>query len=66
MAKHQNVFASWGGGWLEEFVKSGQVKDLTNEDIEFDRFIETALENATYDNKIYGLPLGISPYIFSL
>lgn len=59
-----DVFASWGGGWLEEFVKSGQVKDLTNEDIEFDRFIETALENATYDNKIYGLPLGISPYIF--
>lgn len=59
-----DLFASWGGGWLEEFVKSGQVMDLTDKDIEFDRFIETALGNSTFDDRIYGLPLGISPYIF--
>ncbi|KKK39406.1 sugar ABC transporter substrate-binding protein [Mesobacillus campisalis] len=59
-----DVFASWGGGWLHEFVKSDQVLDLTEQDIDFDKFIDVALANAKYDEKIYGLPLGISLYTF--
>lgn len=59
-----DVFASWGGGWLEEFVSSGMVKNLTEEDIDYDQFVDKALKNSTYDDKVYGLPLGISPYTF--
>jgi raffinose/stachyose/melibiose transport system substrate-binding protein len=62
--KAPDVFASWGGGWLEEFVESDQVMDLTNEDIEFDKFIDVALANSKFDDKVYGLPLGISLYTF--
>src|SRR5690606_2242409 len=59
-----DVFASWGGGWLEEFANSGKLLDLTNEDIDYSRFVDVALENSTYDGKVYGLPLGIAPYTF--
>lgn len=59
-----DVFASWGGGWLNEFVNSGMVKDLTEEDIDYSQFVDVALKNSTFDDKIYGLPLGISTYQF--
>lgn len=59
-----DVFASWGGGWLEEFANSGKLLDLTNEDIDYSRFVDVALENSTFDGKVYGLPLGIAPYTF--
>lgn len=59
-----DVFASWGGGWLEEFADSGMVMDLTEEDIDYDQFVDVAVKNSTYDDKIYGLPLGISTYQF--
>ncbi|MCM3714478.1 extracellular solute-binding protein [Alkalihalobacillus oceani] len=59
-----DVFHSWGGGWLEEFVQSGQVKNLNDEDIDFSQFAEVALDNSTYDGNVYGLPLGLSPYVF--
>src|SRR5699024_12686915 len=47
-----------------EFVNSDQVLDLTDEYIDFDNFLEATLDNATYDDKIYGLPLGLSTYAF--
>ena len=59
-----DVFASWGGGWLEEFVDSNMIMDLTDKDIDYDQFVEVALENSSYDEKVYGLPLGIAPYTF--
>ncbi|WP_226037074.1 extracellular solute-binding protein [Aquibacillus saliphilus] len=59
-----DVFTSWGGGWLEEFVDSDQVRDLTDEDIDYDSFVDVALNNSTYDDKVFGLPLGISTYSF--
>lgn len=59
-----DVFSSWGGGWLGEIVESGVVKDLTDEDIDFDKFVDVALRNSTYDDRIYGLPLGIATYSF--
>ncbi|THE11334.1 extracellular solute-binding protein [Bacillus timonensis] len=59
-----DVFASWGGGWLEEFVKSDKVLNLTEKEIDFERFVDVALNNSKFDDKIYGLPLGISVYSF--
>jgi raffinose/stachyose/melibiose transport system substrate-binding protein len=59
-----DVFSSWGGGWQKEIVDSGKVLDLTKADIDYSRFNQIALKNSTYDEKIYGVPLGISPYVF--
>ncbi|GAM16266.1 extracellular solute-binding protein [Mesobacillus selenatarsenatis] len=59
-----DVFATWGGGYLQEFADSGKLVDLTNEDIDYSRFVDVALKNSTYDDKVYGLPLGIATYQF--
>ncbi|MBD1379605.1 extracellular solute-binding protein [Metabacillus arenae] len=53
-----DVFHSWGGGWLENFVNSGQVKEITN-DIDKENYLEAAISAATYDGKIYGAPLAM-------
>lgn len=54
------VFDSWGGGGLREYVKSGQVVDLTpflKKDNAFaDRFLPTSWSAVTVDGKIYGIP----------
>ncbi|WP_245947317.1 extracellular solute-binding protein [Bacillus taeanensis] len=54
-----DVFTSWGGGWLKEFVKAGQVKDLT-EELDKENFVPVALTNSTFDEKLYGAPLRIA------
>ncbi|REJ10325.1 ABC transporter substrate-binding protein [Halobacillus trueperi] len=54
-----DVFHSWGGGWLKQFVDQDKVMDVT-EDIEPSKFNELALANGTFDEKVYGLPLGLS------
>jgi raffinose/stachyose/melibiose transport system substrate-binding protein len=62
------VFENWGGGGLADLVKSGLVQDLTgllagNPDVK-NRFIPSLLEAATYNGKVYGLPMnGISPAV---
>ena len=54
------VFTNWGGGTLREYVKAGQVLDLTPylaKDAAFkDRFLLTAFDVTTIQGKIYGLP----------
>lgn len=55
-----DVFHSWGGGWLGEFVDSGQVLNLSEEDVSTDRFLDLAMDNSTYEDEVYGLPLGLS------
>ena len=54
-----DVFTSWGGGWLKNFVEQGKVLDITA-DTDKDQFNKLALDNSTFDNKVYGLPLGLS------
>lgn len=54
-----DVFHSWGGGWLKEFVDAGQVKDITGE-VDPAHYLEAALAPSTYDKKIYGVPLSIA------
>jgi raffinose/stachyose/melibiose transport system substrate-binding protein len=54
------VFDTWGGGGLREYVKSGQVADLTaflKQNPAFsDRFLPTSWSAVTTDGKIYGVP----------
>ncbi|MCM3693427.1 ABC transporter substrate-binding protein [Neobacillus niacini] len=59
-----DVFASWGGGYLQEFADSDKLVDLTDKDIDYSRFVDVALENSKFGDKVYGLPLGISTYQF--
>ncbi len=54
-----DVFHSWGGGWLKEFVDQNQVLDVTSK-TDKEHFNELALNNSTFEDKVYGLPLGIS------
>lgn len=55
------VFDSWGGGPLREYIKAGQVTDLTpylQKDTAFrDRFLPTAWRAVQYGNKVYGVPV---------
>ncbi|MBK8051179.1 MAG: extracellular solute-binding protein [Anaerolineales bacterium] len=54
------IFPSWGGGPLYEYVKSGQVTDLTpymDADNYKDRFVPASLSNVTFDDKIWGVPV---------
>ncbi len=55
-----NVFSSWGGGPLKEYVKAGQVVDLTSylaKDPAYrDRFASAGFSSVTFDGKIYGIP----------
>lgn len=54
-----DVFHSWGGGWLKNFVDQGKVYDIT-EETDKSHFNELALNNATFDGKVYGMPLSLS------
>ncbi|MFB7638922.1 extracellular solute-binding protein [Peribacillus butanolivorans] len=54
-----DVFHSWGGGWLKNFVDAGQVRDITN-DIDKDSYLEAALSESTFDDKVYGAPVGMN------
>ncbi|WP_010104256.1 extracellular solute-binding protein [Verminephrobacter aporrectodeae] len=54
------VFTNWGGGVLREYVRAGQVVDLSPylaQDPAFrDRFLPSAFAATTTQGKVYGLP----------
>lgn len=54
------VFSSWGGGPLNEYVKAGQVVDLTDYLAKApdyrDRFAPAGFKSVTYSGKTYGVP----------
>ncbi len=57
-----DVFMTWGGGVLKNYVEAGMVRDLTPE-MEAgwkDNFSEGGLRPLTFDGKIYGAPLDVS------
>jgi raffinose/stachyose/melibiose transport system substrate-binding protein len=54
-----DVFQSWGGGWLKNFADDGKVLDITD-DVEEGHFNQLALDNAIYNDKVYGLPIGLT------
>ncbi len=54
------IFPTWGGGPLYEYVKAGQVLDLTpymDADNYKDRFVPASLSNVTFEDKIWGVPV---------
>ncbi|GAK03038.1 LOW QUALITY PROTEIN: xylose ABC transporter, substrate-binding component [Geomicrobium sp. JCM 19037] len=59
-----DVFHSWGGSWLNEFVEAGSVMSLDQTDVDFDQYLDVALDNATFEEEIYGVPLGVSLTLF--
>ncbi|WP_094546185.1 extracellular solute-binding protein [Petroclostridium xylanilyticum] len=58
-----DVFHSWGGGWLEAFVKEGMVEDITA-DLDKggwrDTFYQAYLDMAKFNGKNYGVPAEMS------
>ncbi|WP_242965222.1 extracellular solute-binding protein [Petroclostridium xylanilyticum] len=55
-----DIFPTWSGGPLYEYVKAGQVADLTdmmNKDNYKDYFLDGAISMVTFDNKIWGVPV---------
>lgn len=53
-----DIFFTWGGSWLQSFVDAGHVMELTGK-IGIDNFSKTTLKNAIFDEKLYGVPLGV-------
>lgn len=56
-----DIFFNWGGGPLADYVKAGQVADLTdllnNQFVDYkNRFPDSVWGPATVDGKIYGIP----------
>ncbi|MGF6470838.1 raffinose/stachyose/melibiose transport system substrate-binding protein [Paraburkholderia youngii] len=53
------VFENWGGGGLHEYVKSGQIADLTpylTKDPAYrNRFMQSSWDVTTFDGKTYGV-----------
>ncbi len=54
-----DVFHSWGGGWLKHFVEQDKVLDIT-QNTDFEHFNKLALNNSTFNDKVYGLPLSMT------
>jgi raffinose/stachyose/melibiose transport system substrate-binding protein len=55
-----DVFPSWGGGPLYEYVKADQILDLTemmNKDNYKNRFLDGAISMVTFDGKVWALPV---------
>lgn len=55
-----DIFPTWSGGPLYEYVKAGQVADLTammNKDNYKDRFLDGAISMIRFDDKYYGVPV---------
>lgn len=54
-----DVFHSWGGGWLKQFVNGNQALELTDK-IDTEAFLPAGIGPATFDGKVYGAPLAMS------
>lgn len=54
-----DVFHSWGGGDLKKYVDQGNVLDLTGK-IDTSSFNQLSIGNTTFEDKLYGIPLGLS------
>lgn len=55
-----DVFPSWAGGPLYEYVKAGQVADLTDlmeKDNYKDYFLDGAISMVNFDGKLWGVPV---------
>ncbi|MFJ8107658.1 extracellular solute-binding protein [Streptomyces sp. NPDC096132] len=59
-----DIFFSWGGGALNDYVKAGKVDPLTDAQANLLRFTPSVLKSATFDGKVYGVPAnGLAPVV---
>jgi raffinose/stachyose/melibiose transport system substrate-binding protein len=59
-----DIFFSWGGGALNDYVKSGKVAELAAADVDAGRFTPSVLKTATFGGKVYGVPCnGLAPVV---
>src|ERR1700692_4164331 len=62
-----SLFWSWGGGVMYEQINSGVCQDITSAIAEGgfkDTFYPAGIQNFTYQDKTYGLPLDVAPIVF--
>lgn len=55
-----DIYPSWSGGPMIEYINAGHVQDLTalmEKDGYKDQFLDAAIAQATYNGKIYGVPV---------
>lgn len=67
--EHPDIFFSWGGGHLGQYVEAGQVYDMTEDldaDPEFrDAFLPSVMDVVDFDGSTYGVPMvGVQPVSF--
>ncbi|MBG0560794.1 ABC transporter substrate-binding protein [Actinoplanes aureus] len=59
-----DIFFSWGGGALNDYVKSGKVAEITASDVDTSKFTPSVLKTATFGDKVYGVPAnGLAPVV---
>ncbi|MER5198620.1 extracellular solute-binding protein [Streptomyces sp. NPDC002755] len=59
-----DVFFSWGGGALDDYVKAGKVAPLTDSQVNLLRYTPSVMQSATFDGKAYGVPAnGLAPVV---
>ncbi|MFD4603280.1 extracellular solute-binding protein [Streptomyces sp. NPDC058464] len=59
-----DIFFSWGGGALDDYVKAGKVDTLTDAQVDLLRFTPSVLKSATFDGQVYGVPAnGLAPVV---
>jgi raffinose/stachyose/melibiose transport system substrate-binding protein len=58
-----DVFYSWGGTWLKQFADAGQALDITGK-IDANQYLKLPLANATFNGKVYGVPMNIGATAF--
>ncbi|WP_105968854.1 ABC transporter substrate-binding protein [Streptomyces geranii] len=59
-----DIFFSWGGGALNDYVKAGKVDALTESGAGTGRFTPSVMQSATFDGKVYGVPAnGLAPVV---
>lgn len=58
--KTPDIYISWTGGPMIEYIKANHCADITeymNKDNYKDKFMDAAIAQATYNGKIYGVPV---------
>ena len=56
-----DIFLTWGGGWLKQFIDEGQVADITDLITDWKgELIEPSWNDLTFGEKVYGIPFNLN------
>ncbi|MFJ3308405.1 extracellular solute-binding protein [Streptomyces sp. NPDC086549] len=59
-----DLFFSWGGGALDDYVEAHKVDAVTDAQVDLLRFTPSVLKSATFDSQVYGVPAnGLAPVV---